>query len=456
MEYFKLQIGCVIILLYVGFIYVKECRRYHRKLNETLFDELLIIGLISIVLDGATSYTVNHLVTTPEILNKILHIAFLLSLDLVIFTLFLYMLFITGAFPKRKTRRAALFLPFVINVIVVIASANSLEYIHGVKTNYSMGFPVYACYTMVAVYTLLAVFVFFKRWKHIERHKRTSIFTYLFVMMVVTTVQMFFPELLITSIAVTVFIVGVYMNLEDPALKELSRFHNETVMSFANLVENRDNSTGGHIKRTSRYVGLIAEELQARNYYPEILTKDYITNLLKAAPLHDIGKISVPDDILKKPGKLTDEEYAIMKLHAANGGNIIREIFRNLRDEDYRRMAFEVARYHHEKWNGKGYPEGISGDNIPLCARIMSVADVFDAVSEKRCYREAMPLDKCFEIIENGSGKDFDPLIAKIFVDIRNKVEKVHEEFAHEAEIEAQTVQIVEDYPKSIAITRKL
>ena len=203
-------------------------------------------------------------------------------------------------------------------------------------------------------------------------------------------------------------------------------------------------------------MGLIAEELQARNYYPEILTKDYITNLLKAAPLHDIGKISVPDDILKKPGKLTDEEYAIMKLHAANGGNIIREIFRNLRDEDYRRMAFEVARYHHEKWNGKGYPEGISGDNIPLCARIMSVADVFDAVSEKRCYREAMPLDKCFEIIENGSGKDFDPLIAKIFVDIRNKVEKVHEEFAHEAEIEAQTVQIVEDYPKSIAITRKL
>ena len=116
----------------------------------------------------------------------------------------------------------------------------------------------------------------------------------------------------------------------------------------------------------------------------------------------------------------------------------------------------EKALLMHEKWNGKGYPEGISGDNIPLCARIMSVADVFDAVSEKRCYREAMPLDKCFEIIENGSGKDFDPLIAKLFVDIRDKVEKVHEEFAHEAEIEAQTVQIVEDYPKSIAITRKL
>ncbi len=104
MEYFKLQIGCIIILLYVGFIYVKECRRYHRKLNETLFDELLEIGLISIALDGATAFTVNHLDTVPDILNKILHIAFLISLDSVIFVLFLYMLFMTGAFPKKNSK----------------------------------------------------------------------------------------------------------------------------------------------------------------------------------------------------------------------------------------------------------------------------------------------------------------------------------------------------------------
>ena len=455
MDYFKLQLGCIIILLYVGLVYIRECRRYRLKLNATVFNVILIIGIICVLLDGATAFTVNNLDTVPEQLNKVLHICFLASLDLVIFVLFLYMLLITGAFPKKKLRRVALFLPFLLNVAVVIGGSNSLEYIHGVHTNYSMGFPVYTCYIMVAVYIVLAVFVFFKRWKHIERNKRVSVFTYLLILIVVTTIQTIFPELLITSIAVTIMIVGVYMNLEDPAIKELSRFHNETVMSFANLVENRDSSTGGHIKRTSRYVGLIAEELQARNYYRDVLTKDYITNLLKAAPLHDIGKISVPDDILKKPGKLDYEEYTIMKLHAANGGNIIREIFRNLRDEDYRKMAFEVARYHHEKWNGKGYPEGLSGEEIPLCARIMAVADVFDAVSERRCYREAMPLDKCFEIIKNGEGTDFDPLIAEIFVDIRDKVEKVHAEFAHEAEIEAQKVQVFEDYPKSIAIIRK-
>ena len=168
--------------------------------------------------------------------------------------------------------------------------------------------------------------------------------------------------------------------------------------------------------------------MRQKGYYSEVLTKDYMENLLKAAPMHDIGKISVPDAILQKPGRLTDEEFTIMKQHAANGGNIIRESFRNLGNEEYRRTAFEVARYHHEKWNGRGYPDGLGQDDIPLCARIMAVADVFDAVSEKRCYRDAMPLDKCFEIIEQGSGQDFDPMIAEVFLSIRDKVEAVHAE----------------------------
>ena len=434
MEYIRLQLGCLVVLLYVGFIYIKECRRFHQKFNETLFDELLIMGIVSIILDGATAYTVNHLDTVPPLLNKILHVLFLGSLDLVIFALFLYMLHITGAFPRSLKQRAVIILPFVINIAVVILCSDSIYYVKGETTNYSMGLSVYTCYIMAAIYIILANVVFFKRWNYIERHKRTSIFTYLIMLILVTTVQMLFPETLISSIAVTIFIVGVYLNLEDPAIKELSRFHSETVMSFANLIENRDNNTGGHIKRTSRYVGLIAEELLARNYYTEILTKDYITNLLKAAPMHDIGKISVPDAILQKPGRLTDEEFKVMKLHAENGGNIIRETFRNLRDEEYRKMAFEVARYHHEKWNGRGYPDGLIGQDIPLCARIMAVADVFDAVSEKRCYRDAMPLDRCFEIIREGSNRDFDPLIAEVFLDIRSKVEQVHSEFAAEVE----------------------
>ena len=247
---------------------------------------------------------------------------------------------------------------------------------------------------------------------------------------------MIFPETLITCVAVTVMILGVYMNTEAPAIQELSKLHTETVMGFANLIENRDNNTGGHIKRTSRYVELIAEELRARDICSSVLTKDYITHLCKAAPMHDIGKVAVSDAVLRKPGKLTDEEYNEMKTHAARGGDIIRETFRNMGDEDYRTMAFEVARYHHEKWNGRGYPDGLSGTDIPLCARIMAVADVFDAVSEKRCYRDAMPLDKCFDIIRQGSGEDFDPQIAEVFLDIRSEVEKVHSQFAVDKDIE--------------------
>ena len=208
--------------------------------------------------------------------------------------------------------------------------------------------------------------------------------------------------------------------------EELSQYHKEMVMGFATLVENKDGSTGGHIKRTTMYVKLLAEELLRRGGYEEVLTEEYIKNLCMAAPMHDIGKISIPDVILQEPGKLTSEEFEVIKSHADSGGRIIEETFGHLGDEAYTKMAYQVARYHHERWNGKGYPEGLKRREIPLAARIMAIADVFDALSEKRCYREAMPLDKCFDIIFEGSGQDFDPVLTEIFLDIRDKVEQVH------------------------------
>ncbi len=430
MEHIRLQLGCLAVLAYIAYIYLRQCSTYHRDLKDTLFDKMLLLGMVSILFDGATAFTVNNISLVGEAVNMVLHALFLISLDSVIFALFLYMLKITGAFPKRRTGSVLIFLPFALNVAVVVCFIGQLDYVEGVTTSYSMGVSAYTCFIMAAVYILLSIITFFRRWNYIESNKRASIFTYLSVLALVTAIQMIFPETLISSIAVTVIVLGVYMNSEDPALRELSKLHTETVMSFANLIEDRDSSTGGHIKRTSRYVELIADGLRERGYYTEVLTKDYITNLLKAAPMHDIGKISVPDAVLQKPGKLTDEEYTVMKKHAENGGDMIREVFRNLGDEEFRKMAFEVARYHHEKWNGRGYPEGLKRKDIPLCARIMAVADVFDAVSERRCYREAMPLDRCFEIIEQGSGQDFDPLIADLFIDIRDKVESVHKELA--------------------------
>lgn len=204
--------------------------------------------------------------------------------------------------------------------------------------------------------------------------------------------------------------------------ESLIMYNQDMIYGFATLVESRDENTGGHIKRTSIYAEMLAEELGKTERYKDIIDDEFIGCIAMVAPLHDIGKISIPDSILCKPGRLTESEFAIMKTHAEKGGQMVRDTFSHIADERYKTMAYEVARYHHEKWNGRGYPEGISGENIPLPARIMAVADVFDAVSEKRCYREAMPIDECFRIIENGIGTDFDPDAAAAFLRIRDKI----------------------------------
>ncbi|MBP1548281.1 MAG: HD domain-containing protein [Oscillospiraceae bacterium] len=204
-------------------------------------------------------------------------------------------------------------------------------------------------------------------------------------------------------------------------------YSRDMIFGFATLVENRDENTGGHIKRTSIYSRMLARKLKEKGLYSDIITEEYIECLGMVAPLHDVGKISIPDSVLCKPGKLTDEEFDIMRSHSAKGGEIIRETFAHIADESYREMAYEVARFHHEKWNGRGYPDKLSGEDIPLCARIMAVADVFDAVSEKRCYRDAMPISKCFEIIAEGSGRDFDPAVAEAFLEMREEITKIRE-----------------------------
>lgn len=428
MEYCKLQIGCLLVILYIIFIYYKEHRRFGQKHSWAVFDNMLLVGLVSVIFDGMTAYTVNHLGEVNVLANQILHMIFLLSIDTFIFLLFLYMLSITTGFPKSKSKKLLMYGPFFINVILVVVNMPELKYHEGDISNYSMGFSAYTCFAMAAIYILLTLVIFFYHRKYMESHKRVSIFTYLLALACVTGYQMIYPQALFSCMGVTIIILGIYVNQENPTVEQLSHYHDEMTMGFATLVENKDGSTGGHIKRTSMYVKLLAKELRDRGYHADVLTKDYMRNLCMAAPMHDIGKISVPDVILQKPGRLTEEEFETMKLHTVNGGKIIENTFGHLENEQYTRMAYEVARYHHEKWNGKGYPEGLKRKEIPLCARIMAVADVFDAVSEKRCYRDALPLDKCFEIISEGSGQDFDPMIAEVFLDIRDKVEQVYNE----------------------------
>lgn len=221
----------------------------------------------------------------------------------------------------------------------------------------------------------------------------------------------------------------------EEELKEKNRAlqeHNEKmialqdgiIIGMANLIENRDGDTGEHVKRTSFYVEILAREAQKKGLYPDILTDDYIERLVKAAPLHDVGKIVVSDRILNKPGKLTPEEFEIMKTHTTEGGRIIREVFGEMEDQVYVDMAVEVITYHHEKWDGSGYMEHLKKEEIPLSARIMAIADVFDALVSKRCYKEAMGWGEAFELMKRSSGTHFDPQLLEIFLSLRPQIEE--------------------------------
>ena len=317
-----------------------------------------------------------------------------------------------------------MWIPFLISAAVILIFLPGLEFIKGSTTNYSMGTSVIACYVCALFYFMLLSVFTIKKIKNLESRKRINIISFLIITLAILFSQMIFPELLISSIVPAFCIIALYINIEDPALRRLKLYNNDIVTSFATLVESRDNSTGSHVKRTRNYVKIILGELEKAHLYSSVMTSDFKDHLLNAAPMHDIGKISTPDTILQKPGKLTDEEYAIMKKHAVAGGEIIQEIFKDLDDKEFLQTAYDVARYHHERWNGKGYPEGLKETEIPFAARIMAIADVFDAISAKRCYRDAMPLETCFQIIKEGAGKDFDPELVKLFLGAKEKIAK--------------------------------
>ncbi|QGM47465.1 HD-GYP domain-containing protein [Methylocystis heyeri] len=189
------------------------------------------------------------------------------------------------------------------------------------------------------------------------------------------------------------------------------------IRALAHLAEMRDSDTGDHVLRTQRYIELLADLLRDHPRFSQTLTQRYIDLLVRSAPLHDIGKVGVPDHILRKPGKLTDEEWEIMKTHAKLGSDAIESAERDLdRPVEFLALAKEIAHWHHERWDGEGYPDGLAGEAIPLSARMMAVADVFDALAAERVYKERMPLEQARRIIAEGRGSHFDPDIVDVFL----------------------------------------
>ena len=211
-------------------------------------------------------------------------------------------------------------------------------------------------------------------------------------------------------------------------IRKKSEMQKSVIEDLADIIESRDIETGEHIKRTKKYVTILVDAMKNNDKYKDILTDKYCDNIINAAPLHDIGKIVVSDLILCKPGKLTDEEFDKMKTHTTKGGDIIKNILKDLGDEDFLNVAYDIATFHHEKWNGKGYPQNLAGTDIPLPARIMAIADVFDALVAERVYKKPMPVDKAINIIIEDAGTHFDPNLVEIFKTVEDKFIEVSKE----------------------------
>lgn len=346
----------------------------------------------------------------------------------------LYFCFLSYLAKQRRLRSDIL---VILNEVEIIIHQILAVYFVGL----GFGFQ-YILFSLMIPITLVLKDKRFKIYTAIKNIFSVSIFLFLFVIYQNTEPVYIIEQPLVknlSTIIIVLFMVATesyiiltsYGQLENMVRqsqeKEISenrkriRIQGNIIDAIASIIESRDTSTGEHTVRTSKYVGLIANQLKIDEKYQSFITTDYIENLKSAASLHDIGKISTPDYILNKPSKLDQEEYEIIKQHSVAGGKIIHKILEELEDESYVQMAYEIATYHHERWDGNGYPKKLQGNDIPLSARIMAVADVYDALISTRCYKKGYSKEKSTDIIWEGRGTQFDPDVVDAFMELRKQ-----------------------------------
>jgi putative two-component system response regulator len=218
-----------------------------------------------------------------------------------------------------------------------------------------------------------------------------------------------------------------YQKLIAKEVRERSEAQQATIFALAKLAEHRDDDTGSHLERVSEYCKLLAKQLGEQSCYADQLTADFIACIPHASVLHDIGKVAIPDSILKKPGPLTPEEISVMKTHTVIGADNLQTIFNRYNDNPFIGMGVEIALYHHERWDGAGYPNGLAGKNIPLSARIMAVADVYDALRSDRCYRKGFDHETVTEMLLKESGTHFDSEVITAFLSLEEQFSSIME-----------------------------
>lgn len=286
---------------------------------------------------------------------------------------------------------------------------------------------------------VLVTFLIFRHRKQFTLKEFHSFLAFPLLPIIMEILQIKFYGLALVNVGMTLSILLLFMNFHtnlassyrlkeleaETTEKKLIKFQEHTIISLSNLVENRDTETGEHARRTSLFVELLARRTMRDGYYTETITEPYIKLLVRAAPMHDIGKIVVSDNILKKHGKLDALEYEMMKQHAEEGGRIVNDIIGLTDDKAYIQVAIDMAQSHHERWDGTGYPNMLANEQIPLAARLMAIADVFDALVFERCYKKPIPPEEAFEIIAEESGTHFDPILVSEFLLLKEEIARI-------------------------------
>ena len=330
-----------------------------------------------------------------------------------------------NAVRKPKIVASVLFIHMLAEIALVFSG--SIFYISsdGIYHHGPLYFIYGVAFTMAFLY-LLAVFVILSQ-RYRKYHRLNLLLSALILLaglipaLIDSSCRTAFLGISLSSFVLYTYYEGLTQQQLAEDLEKrnqlINRMQGRIIEGIADLIENRDSNTGTHIKNTSAYVEMLALAAKNKGLYADVIDDHYIDMITRAAPLHDVGKIVVSDSILLKPGKLTSEEFDLIKRHAKEGGRIVDQILGGVTDDEFMRYALEIAVYHHEKWDGSGYPEGLKGEAIPLSARIMALADVYDALIMKRPYKEAFSTEKALGIIEEGLGSHFDPELGKLFVE---------------------------------------
>ena len=326
---------------------------------------------------------------------------------------------------------ALLFLNFA---LIDYGSVSGVYYYFAELNYYQRGSGYLLASAVPFVVLVIDIVILIRYGKKISRRIKLAYWFYMIaplVAMIVQGISYGVQYIIIATVVGSVFMYFAIIKTQteeyEKQTKAISSMQNGLILVLADLVESRDQCTGDHVRKTAEYTRIIMEQMRKDGSYTDQLTDEFIEDVVRSAPLHDIGKIHVTDAILNKPGKLTEEEFNEIKTHTTAGRDIIASAIDMVSEENsgYLNEARNLAYFHHEKWNGDGYPQGLSGETIPLSARVMAVADVFDALISKRSYKEAFSFDTSVNIIREGSGTHFDPLIVKAFLSAEDEVRKV-------------------------------